>query len=125
MRRWQSLRLGGSLREGHLGQSTAYQTTNLRLRRFQAALLLAPRLFRASIDPALVPQCAPALLGGAKCRMRHGGNPSVAANITATYAHHFPAHGRIIHKMPRAQKTVDFSLLSESVMRFGQYAQSA
>jgi hypothetical protein len=51
-----------------------------------------------------------------------GGNPDVSTDIANRHAHHFPAHGRIIHKMPRAHKTVEFSLLSLRIVRCGHYA---
>ena len=80
------------------------------------------RLFCPSIDSALIPQRAPALLGGAKSRVLDGGNPDVSTDIANRHFHRLPAHGRIIHKMPRAQITAEFLLLAVFIMPVGQYA---
>lgn len=70
---------------------------SLLVRSSLAALLLNPRLFRASINSVSVPQRAPALLRGTQLRVLHGRNPDVTAHITAASANSLPSHSRIIH----------------------------
>jgi hypothetical protein len=59
--------------EPELSEWIKYGTTmtSLLLRSSLAALLLTPRLFRAPIDPALIPQGAPALFAGTQLGVLH------------------------------------------------------